>query len=543
MALALTVLAVYAQTGSFEFVNFDDGLYVAANPRVQQGLSWSGIAWAFSAWNFIYWHPLTFLSHMLDVTVFGLDPGWHHLVNAALHAANGALLFLLLFRMTGAKWPSAAAAALFALHPMRVESVAWVAERKDVLSGLFFLLTLWTYHAWTQRRAPHWSWLVCGVLGLMAKPMLVTMPFVLLLIDRWPLARTDTFVRRVVEKAPLFALSFGIAALTYAGQEAYGARAELAQAGLSVRLANAAVSYVHYLGKTFWPEPLAVFYPYRLRIPASETALCLALLACLSALCWWMGKRRPYLLTGWLWFAGMLVPTIGFVQVGAQSMADRFAYLPSIGLAITLVWLAAERPSRATVAAAVAVLGACTIVSWRQAGYWRDSVTLFSHAVEVTADNSLARHNLGFALANRGEHAAAVPQFREAVRLEPRYFQGYYNLGRSLDALGNKAEALGEFERAITVKSDYAEARFARATILQQLGRVAEAEPAWRTALGMPLDAGFAADGHNSLGILLGQKGDYAGAMVEFEKALALRPDLEAARRNLAAARQLLTRR
>ena len=534
-ALAVAVLAIYWQVGGFAFVNFDDDLYVTANQQVRRGLTPEGIAWAFSAWDYIYWHPLAFLSHMLDVSLFGLDAGFHHLTSALLHAASSALLLLALFRMTGALWRSGAVAALFALHPLRVESVAWVAERKDVLSGLFCILTLIAYERWARRSGPRWAWLLCGALGLMSKPMLVTLPFVLMLVDEWPLRRAEPLWRRTIEKAPLFAMAMGVSIVTYFGQVKFGAAREMAHVPIATRLANAAVSYIHYLAKTFWPNPLAVFYPYREDIPwvwALSSALALAVL---SAGALWMRTRRPYLFTGWFWFVGMLVPTIGIVQVGAQSMADRCSYLASIGLFTALVWWAAELPwsPRAMGAVSGVVLTAFAAVSWIQIGYWRDGATLFAHAVEVTRDNALAQHNLGFALAERGDHQAAIPHLREAVRLKPEYFQGSYNLGRSLAALGRRDEALAAFDRAVEQKPDYAEAQYARATTLTQLGRAREAEAAWRTALAMPLDPAYAAEGHNSLGILLGQKGDYPSARAEFERALQLRPDLQPARQNL----------
>lgn len=380
-ALFLIILAIYARTGAFPFIDFDDGLYIFQNEHVRSGLTLPGIAWAFTAWDYIYWQPLTWVSHMLDVQMFGLDAGWHHWTSAVLHGVNASLLFLVLLRLTGSLWRSAVVAALFAFHPLRVESVAWAAERKDVLSGFFALLTLAAYSRYCEQPKSlgrYAAVMGCYLLGLMSKPMLVTLPFLLLLLDEWPLGRVESLSRRMVEKVPMFLLAGVVSVLTALGQEKYGATRAIDGLSLSIRLANAITAYVHYLWKTVWPNPLAMFYPYRRNIAWVEVAGCAAILILISAAVTVYRRRYPYLFVGWFWFAGLLVPTIGVIQVGAQSMADRFSYLPSIGLSIAVVWLAANQmltrhwKPRAVGVVAGLLLGFLAIRSRAQTAYWAD---------------------------------------------------------------------------------------------------------------------------------------------------------------------------
>ncbi len=442
-ALALLTLAAYLPTLHNGFVNLDDGLYVTGNPHVQQGITGASVAWALTANVANNWHPLTLLSHLLDCQLFGLDAAGHHAMSLLLHLANVLLLFAVLRRLTGAVWRSAAVAALFAVHPAHVESVAWVAERKDVLSALFWLLAMAAYGRYARHPSLDRYLLVAlaMALGLAAKPMVVTLPFALLLLDVWPLERLGLGWKRLtVEKLPLLALSAASSLVTLRYQ-----RTSLAPLGLdpwSLRLANAAVSYAAYLGKLLLPRNLAVFYPIPLAIPAGKVAAAAALLAILTALAVRTARKAPWLLVGWLWFLGTLVPVIGLVQVGRQAMADRYTYIPSIGLFVAIVWgiagLIGESSRRraiiykATAAAvAIALLAAGT---WMQAGTWRDSVALYRHALAVTRDNYVAHLGLAKALVAKGDGAGAAEQYRAALALRPGLIEARAGLDSLLRA-------------------------------------------------------------------------------------------------------------
>jgi tetratricopeptide (TPR) repeat protein len=449
--LVLLTALVYAPVLRHGFVNYDDNLYVSGNPVVRQGLTWEGLRWAWTAAVACNWHPVTMLSHMLDVELYGVRPGWHHLTNLLLHLANVVLLFEVLRRMTGATWRSAAVAALFAVHPLHVESVAWISERKDVLSGLFFLLTLGAWLRYVRRPAAgrYLLALLAFALGLLAKPMLITLPFVLLLLDVWPLGRlplaampaaSERTERRralralLLEKLPFVVLAVAVSAVALYTQR--GAMASLAALPLRRRAANALVSYVVYLGKSLWPSRLAVIYPLPPSIPLWKAALAAALLAALTALALARLRRAPWLAVGWLWFAGMLAPVSGLVQVGRQAMADRYTYLPSIGLFIAVVWsahalaqaaLPGELPARGPGATRRALLGAgaavviaaLALTARVQVGAWRDSLTLFRHAAAVTDGNYVAAFHLGEELRMRGDRAEARRYYREALRIRP----------------------------------------------------------------------------------------------------------------------------
>jgi tetratricopeptide (TPR) repeat protein len=423
-ALAFLTLAAWLPALQNGFINLDDPYYVTTNPQVRPGITRGGLAWAMTAKVASNWHPLTMLSHILDCQLFGLDPAGHHATSLLLHLANALLLFEVLRRMTGAAGRSAAVAALFAVHPTHVESVAWVAERKDVLSALFWLLAMgaWARYARAPAIGRYLLVALLMILGLMAKPMVVTLPFALLLLDIWPLDRLRLGWRRLlIEKLPLLALSAASSLITLRYQET--SLAPLDVVPWSLRAANALVSYVAYLGKIFLPRHLAVFYPIPLAIPAWKVAGAALLLAALTALAVWRARWEPWLLTGWLWFLGTLVPVIGLVQVGRQAMADRYTYIPSIGLFLAVVWSVAwfwrsHRAALATVSAIVIL--ALAAVTRVQIGYWSDSATLFRHALAVTGDdNYLAHIGLGKALMAEKDWNGAAEQFRAALALYP----------------------------------------------------------------------------------------------------------------------------
>ena len=404
---------MYAQVGGFGFVNFDDPDYVAENPHVRGGITADGVRWAFTSGDAANWFPLTRLSHMLDVELFGLRAGWHHLVNVLIHALAALLLFGFLNRATQARWPSALAAFLFALHPLHVESVAWIAERKDVLSALFWFLALWAYV-----RGRKWLVLAAFCLGLMAKLMIVTLPFVLLLMDVWPLRRPRA-ASLIWGKLPLFALSAAAAVATYLVQRESGAVQALEQFPLGLRIENALVTYLVYLLRTIWPARLAAFYPYPAHIPLWQAALAAAPLAGITAAVLRLRRDRPYLAVGWLWFLGTLVPVIGLVQVGAQARADRYMYVPMAGLAIMLSWGIAELQWKWAPATAATFVAVCMALTAVQAGYWRSSETLFGHALDVTEGNYLAHHNLGVALAEDPSRTSeAIAQYQAALDIQ-----------------------------------------------------------------------------------------------------------------------------
>ena len=487
LALVAATALVYAQVRSYDFINFDDNVYVPDNPHVSGGLTWSGVAWAFSTVDYFYWQPLTWLSHMLDCELFGLRAGWHHLTNVLLHIANSLLVFFVFRRMTGAEWRSAMVAGLFALHPLRVESVAWIAERKDVLSCFWFLVALWAYVRYAERPTDgRYRWVLAAMaMGLMSKPVLVTVPVLFLLVDYWPLGRVA-----FKEKVPMVFLAAVASVLTAIGQKRMGAMEWSAGIPVRMRVANALVAYVRYLAKTVWPAKLAIFYPYPARIAAWKVLGAVLLLASITAAVLWAARRRRYFAAGWLWFLVALVPTIGLVQVGRQSMADRFSYIPLIGVFAAAVWGAELLlHGRRRVAAAVAgvVLAACGARSWLETRNWRDSVTVFAHALEVTERSSVANRHLGAALADRGEIDAALPHFAEAVRIEPGFFVAHYDYGSALLEKGDPEGAMAEFEKAVRYRPNFGDAYFGMGQTLVRLGKPREAVAPMREAfrLGM----------------------------------------------------------
>ena len=454
-------LLLYAPTFSFGFIGYDDPLYVD-HPRVQEGLTLRNIAWAFTpgpgrASNY---HPVTWLSHMLDYSLAGRRPGFHHAHSVVLHAIAATVLLVTLYRMTGGDvWPSAVVAALFTWHPLHVQSVAWVAERKDVVSGLLFFVTLLAYGEYARKpSSPRYAIvLVAAAAALLAKPMLVTLPFVLLLLDYWPLRRAGDVrpARLILEKLPLLAMSIAVSVLTVLAQGRGGAIRTAENLPLSERLANVPVSYVRYLIKTAWPVDLAVFYPYRVWPAAVVVASTLVLLI-ISALAAWQWRRQPHLIVGWLIFLGMLVPVIGIVQVGEQSIADRYTYLPLVGVFV-MACFTAPRGRWSGVVAAV-VLAACAALTVYQVRFWRDDLTLFNRALETTRDNYLAHGYVGKALAAQQQPAAAMAHYDRALEIKPRYFEVHYNRANLLLAAGRVDEAIAGYRRAVEINPDFPEA-------------------------------------------------------------------------------------
>jgi protein O-mannosyl-transferase len=541
--LALLVALVFAGVGSHAFINLDDDLYIYDNPAVAAGLTPQGIAWAFTTYTYNYWTPVTWLVHMLNAELFGLNAGPHHLVSALLHALNAALLFFLLLRMTGAFWRSALVAALFAVHPLRVESVAWAAELKDVLAGFFWLLAAWAYLLYTKKTESRKRYaLVVGLfaLALMSKPSAVTFPFALLLLDYWPLGRREAGLKRLVtEKIPMFAMSAACAVVTLIGQHGIGAT-EAVPASFLSRVANAIVAYAAYLRDAAWPQKLAVLYPFREGLPALEVAGCAALLALITAAVLLKARQAPYAVTGWLWFLGVLAPSIGIIQVGYQARADRFTYLPLIGIFVAVVWGAAElvarRPQLTRLAAggALVVVAALAVRAWIQVSYWRNPVSLFERTLELEPDNKIIHNDLGMVLLDLGRSADAAPHFVRAIQLEPKYHQAYNNLGKALYQQRLIPEALNAFSAAVRLRPDYAIAQYNRGVALKNLGQANEAYQAYRMALANGLAPRWAALAHGDCGVILSNRGSLAEAAAEFYAALRIDPSLLDMHKNLA---------
>jgi len=505
LALLLSVLttAVYWPVSSHEFLNFDDPFYVAGNAEVRGGFTWQAVTWAFTARHSANWHPLTWISHMLDCQLFGLNPGAHHLVNVLFHVTNTILLFIVLRRITSAVWRSAAVAALFALHPLHVESVAWVAERKDVLSTLFWLLATWSYAGYVaaqRRQLPgrtlrYLLTLVLFALGLLAKPMLVTLPFVLLLLDHWPLQRIPqegqelrrTAGRLVFEKLPFLLLSAASSVVTFWAQESSGAVVTSAELPLSARSANAIVSYAKYLRKAVWPGDLVVYYTHPREWPLPTVAGCALLLAGLTALALWSARRRPYVVVGWLWYVGTLVPVIGLVQVGGQAMADRYTYIPLIGIFVLAVWSLHELGSRwprwVSAGAAGAILAAYATATMAQVRHWSSSENLFRHALRVDPDNPVAHDSLGEVLLMRNELDEASKHFEASARIAPQNPTAYFLLGNALIAKHQPEQAIRQFQIALSLKPDYSQAHFGCGQALSLQQKFPEAEAHFREAL------------------------------------------------------------
>ncbi len=480
--LVISIFCVYWQVRNFSFVNFDDRQYITGNYYVQAGLTFESIRWSFTAVHANNWHPITWLSHMLDSQIYGMNPGHHHMTNVLFHILNTVLLFLVLKKMTGALWKTAFVAAIFALHPLHVESVAWVAERKDVLSTFFWMMTVWSYTGYVEnsRLDKYIMLILFYILGLMAKPMLVTLPFVLLLLDYWPLKRFQLnpsdnenqttqkpfYFGLILEKIPLFLLTAASSIATYLVQKSSGAVNSLAAIPFHVRIANALVSYVSYIGKMLWPEHLAVLYPYQNVIIPWKVFSAGLLLMIISVFVFRMLRSKPYLSVGWLWYIGTLVPVIGIVQVGSQAMADRYTYVPLIGLFIIVAWGVDDlvqgwrfRTISISVVSAV-IITIFMITSWLQVGYWFNSVTLFDHAIHVTGCNSTAQLNLGEALAEQNKIDDAIKHYNEAIRIKPDYAKVYNNLGIIMAGQNKFEAAIIYFSKALQISPGYAGAHY-----------------------------------------------------------------------------------
>jgi Tfp pilus assembly protein PilF len=599
LLLTLGTIVLYWPAMQCDFVNLDDGLHVTSNVLIQNGLTWAGVKWVLGHPVANNWHPLTALSHMAVCQMCGLNPWGHHLTNVLLHALNAGLLFVLLQQMTGAAWRSLLVAALFAAHPLRVESVAWVTERKDVLSGFFGLLALAAYARYAARgqrsgvrSRGSFSYplsLFFLALGLMSKPMLVTWPFVMLLLDYWPLKRmqnvecrmqngegrtqkaevsgqrsevggtlhaprstlhaslltaqsqianckSQIFLPLLLEKIPFLVLAAGMSVVTFVVQQRGGALSAGESLPLGARVGNAPISYCRYLGKLFWPTDLAVIYPHPGRWALGKVVAAVGLIAIISVLVWMRRRRYPYLVVGWLWYCGTLVPVSQVIQTGGHAMADRWTYIPSLGVLFLAVWGAWELTrswryhALASWVTGGLAIGLCVVLTRHQIGYWRNSEALLRHALAVTENNELAHRNLGVALYGNGQIDEAIRQFREGARLRPDYAHSHYNLGIAFDKKGQIDEAIRELREALRLDPDYADAHYNLGVAFYQQGRTAEAISQFREALRLDPDH---AEAHNNLGTALGLKGQTDEAIHHFQEALRLKPDYAEARKNL----------
>jgi tetratricopeptide (TPR) repeat protein len=579
LVLIITTLAVFWQLKDHEFINFDDPLYVTENLHIQGGITLKGVTWAFTTFHAGNWHPLTWLSHMLDVQFFGLKAGWHHLMNLLFHIASTLLLFLVLHRMTKALWQSAFVAALFALHPLHVESVAWVSERKDVLSTFFWMLTMGAYVFYVEKPEVkrYVLTLFFFALGLMAKPMLVTLPFVLLLLDYWPLKRlrygtadpknpaealppsapvqqkrkskkqhtvkekvqakkpTDspyqwTLIRPLVwEKIPFFILTVLSSAVTYVAQWKGGAMKPLEAIAFDGRIANALVSYVAYIGKMIWPANLAFLYPHPGMVPHWQILGAVLFLALSTFLILRMVKRAPYLAVGWLWYLGTLVPVIGIVQVGLQGMADRYTYVPLIGMFIMIAWGVPELFNRwrykknALAVLSVLILSMLTIGTWKQVHYWQNSLTLFGRTLEVTSNNYIIHNELGNTLKAQGKLDEAISQYNKALHINPNYAYAHNNLGTALQEQGRLTEAISHYAEALRNNKNFADAYNNIGTVLQEQGSFQEAARHYIEAIRLRPDY---EKPYINLGETFAAQGKYGEAMEYYTKALRINPYL-----------------
>jgi Flp pilus assembly protein TadD len=608
-ALAIVTLAIYAQVIGHQFITLDDPTYIQENPMVNRGVTLRGLAWALTTFYATNWHPLTWISHMIDCQFFGMNAGHHLLVNALIHVANTLLVFWFLLRTTHARWPSALVAALFALHPLHVESVAWASERKDTLSTFFGLLSLIAYVRYAKAPSiSRYAWVAITLaLGLLAKPMLVTWPLVMLLLDYWPLRRFSAVIPReveesrrktlkqttrgpstslgitlqklIIEKIPLFALVAASAVITFLAQSHGGAVRTFTDAPIALRLSNGLVSYAKYLLLTFWPNDLAVYYPFAWAgIPAWQIIGAAFLLIGITAFCFSQRKIRPYLIVGWLWFLGTLVPVIGLVQVGGQIMADRYFYIPSIGLFIALVFGLADIARswrvvpllRAGIAAGVLVILA-TLTN-AQIHRWRDSFTLFEHTLAVTPPNLRAENSLGLAMGAGGRYDEAAAHFEKTLQIDPNFYDGLVGMGVTRALQGRLPEAIGYFQTAIRSQPDAPKAHVQLAlalwkqnddqTALEEMHRASQLAP---DDAGIRADLGLAlalvgrtpeaieqlhealrmnpnnAEAHSNLGLALLAAGKARESIPEFEMALRLKPELKGAADNLQRAQAQLS--
>ena len=609
--LAAFTLALYLQVTTHEFVSYDDDVYVTANAQIQTGLNAENVGWAFTSTSAANWHPITWLSHILDCQLYGLKPSGHHLTNLLIHLSNVLLLFWVLQVMTGAIWRSALVAAFFAVHPLNVESVAWIAERKNLLSTLFWILTIWAYVWYARKPEPKRCLATLGLfaLGLMSKPMVVTLPFVLLLLDYWPLERLtsqprtsdaetvpakqgkrqarkakqveltpsyppQTAGRLILEKAPLFVLAAASSIVTVIAQKKAGAVGAVEAFPIGVRLTNAVVSYAGYLGQAIWPSGLSVLYPHpKGTLPVWEIAVSAFALLSLTALVVWQAGHYRWAAVGWLWYLGTLVPVIGLVQVGLQARADRYAYVPLIGVFIAIVWAGARYANNVTsrrnwlICLSVGILACFALTTNSQLHHWQNSLALFQHAIEVTENNFVAHNNLGELLAGAGrlDEAAshfnkaleinprfdqalhnsgmmlvqqhkpqeAIEQFTKAVEINPTFLEAYNKLGAALAETGRLDEAAAALSRALEINPGYPSAHANMALVLERQGKLDEAVIQYSEALRFIVNNTISAQTHYRLGNLLAKKGDKAQATLHYREALRLKPDYTQAQQAL----------
>jgi len=619
--LIVAAFAAFGRIVANDFINFDDGIYITENNYIKSGINLESIKWAFTSSHATNWHPLTWLTHMLDWQLFGANASGHHLVNLFLHIGSAILLFLFLNKTTGSLWPSAFVAALFALHPLRVESVAWASERKDVLSMFLGLASIYAYACYVEssKLVKYFISLTLFTLSLMAKPMLVTLPFVLLLLDYWPLERWQKalqpeflpvsndsglvkkrakqlrvdspkekkislslmshakIIRPLLwEKVPFIFLSIVSSIVTIWAQSKGGAVASLGNLPLIDRILNAIVSYIQYLIKIFWPVDLAVFYTYRQILPSWQIFGAASIILGISIIVIYVIKKAPFLFVGWFWYLGTLVPVIGLMQVGNQSIADRYTYFPSIGIAIILAWgigyLMPKEKLRKMILIPVAaiILAALTFLTWQQCGYWKNSISLFTHVVQVTKDNYLAHNSLGAALAAEGKNEEAIAHFREAFEINPTSALALTNLCMFLVAEGKNEEAIAYYFAAIQVNPDHFEAHYNLAELFvkqnkidqailhfREVARITPSSFAALNNLGVNLEKKLNHDEaiyyyrkamliepqnpgiYFNLGVALGNKGELKEAIESFRQAINLKPDYEEARRALKLAQGL----
>lgn len=567
--LILLTSLVYWQTTKYGFVAYDDDTYIQDNPYVQAGLTFKGTAWAFTSTQTGNWHPMTWLSHMLDVEIYGLNPGSHHLTSLFLHLINTLLLYMILKNMTGAVWRSCFVAALFALHPLHVESVVWLSERKDLLSTFFWMLTIAGYIWYVKcpslvRYLPVFLFFL---LGLMAKPMLVTLPFVLLLLDVWPLGRLKSWKLNtkcsgrntkksklppqkncktdrhnafifslILEKSPLFFLSAASCIVTFLVQKKAGAVGSLEVFPFSVRFANAVVSYCSYIAKMLWPSNLTVFYPHPEKIQWGFLAFSVVLLLALSTAAVHYARQKPYMLVGWLWYLGTLLPVVGLVQVGMQGRADRYTYIPLIGIFIIIAWAIPELTARLRYqqellgASAIGIILLISAQTWQQAGYWKDSTTLFEHTLAITDNNYMAHNNYGLVLLWQGKYADAFKHINDALRIKPNYALSHYNLGFLYAKQGNINEALQHFYRAVRLNPRNEVFRNGLGEAFLRQGRLDEAIKQFEASV--QIKPAYAAAWFNR-GLALAGKGEIDDALTCYNEAVLLKPDFAEAHNNL----------
>jgi tetratricopeptide (TPR) repeat protein len=541
VGLVLATAIAFEPIRANDFVEYDDYQYLVKNRHVQKGVTVDSAIWAFTTFHASNWHPVTWLSHMIDCGLFGLEPLWHHFVNVLLHVCNSLLLFVILRRMTGAAWPSAIVAALFAVHPVHVESVAWAAQRKDVLSAFFWMLTILAYIDYVEKPCArrHVMVFILFCLGLMTKPMVVTLPIILLLLDFWPLRRLNlgeagvgdkhfnvsckqSVIRLLLEKIPLFAVAFASMVITYLIQQDKAMATE-DFFGFGMRLCNALYSYAAYIGKMFWPAGLAVLYPLRMEgLKWYRPLLGLVVLVVTSAVVIWQRQRRPFLFLGWWWYVITLLPVIGLVQVGVQAMADRYTYLPSIGLFLMVVWSLAQISEKlkipVLVKALITAIVLTSLVSATrvQVGYWRDNFTLFGRAIDVTENNYIMHNNFGLALANRKRYDEAIEHFEKVLQINPGYIRANANIGFVLRRQEKVDEAIELYKELLKIKPDWPEVHNDLGRAYAYKGMGDEAIECYREALRL---RGDFAEAVNNWGMVLKDQGKHEQAMEKFRKA------------------------